>query len=278
MPELPEVETAVRTMRDVLVGKTIARAEFPEDEIVLKGVSSEKFLATTVGRKVEAIGRKGKYWWIQFEGFPWLYGHLGMAGWIREYGAPTIRLREHGKAPLEDESGRPRFLKMDLETEEGRRIVFTDGRRLAKMWLGDDQDNKIATLSQDVWDEPYDPQLLLEKLVRRKAPMKSLLLNQELFAGVGNWIADEVLIQAKISPKRLGSEMTLKDAKALVDKLHDILEIAIKVGADSERYPQDWLFHTRWGGNKGEELFRGKPLVREPVGGRTTAWVPEIQK
>lgn len=280
MPELPEVETVCRTMRRVLQGQKIVAAEFPADSIVMKGFTPEAFIQAAVDRTVTAIGRRGKYWWIEFEDFPFLYGHLGMAGWIREHGAHTIRLREHGNAPLDDETGRPRFLKMRLQAASGKEIVLTDGRRLARLWLGKSptEDPRICSLGPDVYDEPYSAKDLHQILLKRKAPMKAVLLDQKVFPGVGNWIADEVLYQAAISPKRLGAEMSLSQTKALLEKLASILRLAVAVGADAEQYPEDWLFHVRWGGAKGRESIGGVELVREPVGGRTTAWAPSIQK
>jgi len=137
MPELPEVETVCRVMRRVLVGHRIAAVEVLPDKIVFGDTPSEAFIEALKGQKVQDIGRKGKTWWIELERPPVLFGHLGMTGWIRELGAFTIRLKEHGQAPLDDEQGRPRFLKLLIETDSGKRIAFTDARRLARVWLGE---------------------------------------------------------------------------------------------------------------------------------------------
>jgi formamidopyrimidine-DNA glycosylase len=280
MPELPEVETVRRTLRRALQGKRIVRAEVVDDEIMMFGVPSRSIEAAIIGRKVLDVGRHGKYWWIEFDEKPWLYGHLGMSGWVRELGEPTIRLREHGKAPMEDPSGRPRFLKLMLESEDGRRVAFTDGRRLGRLWLSADsaKDPRMEKLGRDAHEDLPTPSELYQILQKRKAPIKALLLDQKLFAGVGNWIADEALYQASLSPKRLGSTLTLKEVKALRGALKEIISAAIEVGADKERFPENWLFHHRWGGAKGAEFIDGKPIVRETVGGRTTAWVPKKQK
>jgi formamidopyrimidine-DNA glycosylase len=279
MPEAPEVETARRTMERVLLGRRIVEVEVPEDDIVLCGLPASLVEAALRGATVSEVGRHGKYWWLGFDREPWLMGHLGMAGWIRELGAPTIRLREHGQAPLDDETGRPRFLKMLLGTEEGRRVAFTDGRRLGRLWLGDPAaDERFRALGRDVYRDLPAPSEIEAMLAKRKAPIKALLLDQSLFAGVGNWIADEALYHAGISPKRLGSELTPQEVERLRDALAGVVALAVEVGADSSRYPPGWLFHHRWGGGKGVELVEGRRIVREPVGGRTTAWVPEVQR
>lgn len=272
-------------MRRVLVGKVIKEAEIVPDDIILRKVPAEAIQDAVQGRKVTGIGRKGKYWWIEFDDAPWLFGHLGMAGWIREVPRPgddvkETRIREHGDAPLYDADGRPRFMKMMLTAEDGGRITFTDGRRLARMWLSENaaKDKKINEIGPDVLDQPYKPDDLKAILGKRSAPIKALLLDQNLFAGVGNWIADEALYQARISPKREAKSLTDKEIRKLIDSLKEIVEVAVEVEADKDKLPETWMFHHRWGGDKGVEMIGGHPIVREPVGGRTTAWVPAVQK
>ncbi len=280
MPELPEVETVRRILHRVLVGKRLERVHVGEDEIVLRGAEPAHLISALQGRTVTGTGRRGKYWWIEFEGHPWLYGHLGMAGWIRELGAPTIRLREHGQAPFEDDEGKTRFLKIELVAEDGGRVVMTDGRRLARLWLGEspDQDDRIKKLGPDCYLDLPGGGLLHQQMSRRKAPLKAILLDQKAFCGVGNWIADEVMYQAGVAPSRLGVTLTLAEVNALRAALVDILEIAVTVGADAERFPPEWMFHHRWGGKGGADEISGHAIIRETVGGRTTAWVPSRQR
>ncbi len=280
MPELPEVQVVRQTLARVLKGKRIVKAEVLRDEIMMFGVEPEVIQAALEGRKVTDIGRLGKYWWLEFEDQPWVYGHLGMSGWVRELGVDSIRLREHGKKPFDDEEGRPRFLKVLLEAEDGGRVAFTDGRRLGRLWLSTDpvSDKKMEKLGRDVYDDlPTDGELI-DMLKKRKAPIKALLLDQKLFAGVGNWIADEVLYWSHIAPKRLGSSLSADEVRALRVAIVDVVAKAVEVGADKEQFPKNWLFHHRWEGARGAEFIEGKSIVRETVGGRTTAWVPEIQK
>ncbi len=280
MPELPEVETVRRVMRRALKGHKIAKAEVASDEIILGGLPPELFREALEGRTVTEIGRKGKYWWIELDQKPWLFGHLGMAGWIREIGESTVRLREHGKAPLDKPDGTPKFLKLLLETDEGKRIVFTDGRRLGRLWLGEspEQDLRIKKLGFDVYDELPSAKELHTLLIKRKAPVKAILLDQGLFAGVGNWIADEALWHARLSPKRTGDTLKPKETERLREAIDMVVHKAVEAGTDSAKYPEDWLFSSRWGGGKGAKQIMGHNIVREPVGGRTTAWVPKLQK
>lgn len=277
---MPEVETVRRLMERALVGRRMTEVEVAEDPILLQRMPNSAFIDAMLGKMVIAVGRRGKTWWIEMERSPCIMGHLGMTGWIRELGEPTIRLREHGNAPLDDESGRPRFLKFLLTTEDGRRIALTDGRRLARLWLSENaaSDRKVLALGPDLYTDLPEVAWFQKTLKGRKAPIKSLMLNQELFAGVGNWIADEVLYQAGIAPKRAAGGLNNTEVSALRTSLEAVLELAVRVGADSAQYPETWLFASRWGGKKGREEILGEPILRESVGGRTTAWVPSRQK
>ena len=280
MPELPEVETVRRTLERALVGKKIVEAEIAPDEIVLKGMSNTLVHDAILGRTVTAAGRKGKYFWLELDEKPWLFAHLGMAGWLREVGQPTIRLREHGEAPMEDENGRPRFLKMMLTADDGRKIAMTDGRRLSRIWLCEspEKDNAISKLGPDCFLDLPSPTAIHAKLAKKSAPIKAILLDQAVFAGIGNWIADEVLYVAGIRPSRLGSSLTAKETDKLREAIKFVIDHAVNVGADKEQFPDNWLFHARWGGKKGDDLIQGEKIIREKIGGRTTAWVPTRQK
>lgn len=267
-------------MRSALVGQVLTEVEVADDTIVLSGVPHELVRAAVTGATVTGVGRKGKFWWLELDRKPWLFGHLGMAGWIRELGEPTARLREHGKAPLDDEDGRPRFLKLLLTGANGRRIAMTDGRRLARLWLGDspESDERVARLGPDAHADMPSSEALLKKWKGRTAPIKGMLLDQAQMSGVGNYLADEALYQSGISPKREAGSLTGSDIDRLRSVLHRVLNEAIQVGADSEKFPAEWLFHHRWGGSKGADLIEGEQIVREAVAGRTTAWVPSRQK
>jgi formamidopyrimidine-DNA glycosylase len=280
VPELPEVETVRRTIENALVGKKITEVEIVPDDIVLKGISHNVVQQAIQNRTVTAAGRKGKYFWLELDKKPWLFAHLGMAGWLREVGEPTIRLREHGEAPMEDENGRPRFLKMMLTAEDGRKVAMTDGRRLSRIWLCEspDKDLAISKLGPDCFLDLPEAKEIHLKIMKKSAPIKATLLDQAVFAGIGNWIADEVLYVAGIRPSRLGSSLTFNEVEKLREAVKFVIEHAVKVGADKEQFPSSWLFHSRWGGKKGEDQVDGQAIVREQIGGRTTAWVPTRQK
>src|SRR6188768_373429 len=130
MPELPEVETVCRVMRHALQGKRITRVEVVRDNLVFSGLAAKAIEKALLQRTVRKVGRHGKFFWLTLDGDgPTVYGHLGMSGWVRAVGKQGTRLHGHGDAPFDDETGRPRFLKLGVYARDGSGIVFTDPRR-----------------------------------------------------------------------------------------------------------------------------------------------------
>jgi len=267
-------------MERVLVGRQIVDAEVVPDPIIYDGAPPEAIVGALKGRAVQQVGRKGKIWWLELDEAPFLFGHLGMTGWIREVGAHTVRLREHGEAPLDDPAGRPRFLKLMLTTDEGRRIAFTDARRLARVWLSESPktDRRLNAVGPDALNDLPSLPKFQALFATRKAPIKALLMDQGILSGIGNWVADEVLYAARIAPSRPASSLSGAEFAKLRRAISKVLILAVAAGADHDRYPKDWLFHYRWGGARGHARIGRHEIIRQQVGGRTTAWVPDLQK
>jgi formamidopyrimidine-DNA glycosylase len=281
MPELPEVETICRVMRHALEGRRIVRVEVVADRLVFSGKSVRDIEKALGDRVVDHVGRRGKTFWLALRGpGPTLFGHLGMSGWIREVGRPGTRLHSHGDAPLDDARGRPRFLRLWLETDDGNAIAFTDPRRLGRIWLGasPETERRIRKLGPDAYDALPSVDALRTLFATRKRPIKTVLLDQHVVAGIGNWIADEVLYQSRIAPARVASSLSRAEVVALRRAIHRVLSRAVSVSADHERFPKSWLFEHRWGGHRGSDQVAGQRIRRDVVGGRTTAWVPARQK
>jgi len=266
-------------MHRLLVGRSLDAVEAVPDTIVYKSQPAEVVAQVLRGATVVNTGRKGKYFWLELADRGVLLGHLGMSGWIRQIGgASEKRLVSHGSAPLDNPEGRPKFLKLLMSAGDNT-VAMTDGRRLARIWLGTraQDDASIAALGPDCMDEPRTGSEIAAVLLKRNAPIKALLLDQTLFAGVGNWVADEVLYHARIAPGRAPSGFSAAEFGRLSDALVHVLQLSVELDADADRYPEDWLFNARWGGAKGAQEVAGKKIIRETIGGRTTAWVPELQ-
>ncbi|RYZ64693.1 MAG: hypothetical protein EOP09_15530 [Proteobacteria bacterium] len=174
----------------------------------------------------------------------------------------------------------PSFCRLRFATQDGVEIAFTDPRRFGRIRLTEDpaQDPALSKLGFDPLVSPVSLAELVKVLSKRKAPLKAVLLDQGVFAGVGNWIADEVLFQAKLSPHRLANSLSKPEVTRLRTKLFSIVERAVGLHADYDRYPKTWLFHHRWGKDSEAKTSKGAKIVHDTIGGRTTAWVPSIQK
>jgi formamidopyrimidine-DNA glycosylase len=266
VPELPEVESVRRRLEKALRGKRIRRAAAPPDPIVLEGTSPERLAQALRGRRIESVQRKGKHFFFALDLRPWPLFHFGMTGWFH--------------VDREDRDEPRRFQRLVIEVEGGTRVVFTDPRRFGRIRLSQDPlaEPPLSRLGFDVLDELPTAAVLAPLLARRQAPLKAVLLDQSLFAGVGNWIADEVLYQAGLRPDRAASSLAPAEVRVLRNAIARVIARAVAVDAESDRFPRTWLFHHRWGKNAEARTSRGDRIVHTTIGGRTTAWVPARQK
>lgn len=263
MPELPDVEAARRLAERVALRRRIESAAAREDPIVFDGTTARRLALALRGRRVEAVRRKGKHLWLELDRRPWPVLHFGMTGWLYVY---------------READARPRHWRLEMTMDDGRRLCFSDPRRFGRVRLLHDPLNEppVSELGFDVLEGLPPVGVLAELLSRRTAPIKAVLLDQSLFAGVGNWIADEALYQARISPHRPASGLGAAEVSRLRARLHSVVRRAVAVEAESERFPRAWLFHRRWDARPPEGAR--ERILRETIGGRTSAWVPARQK
>jgi formamidopyrimidine-DNA glycosylase len=277
VPELPEVETARRLATRVAVGRRITEVWCAADSIVIEGVTPARLIATLRGRHVRAVRRHGKHLWLELDRRPWLLMHFGMTGGLHVPTRPPLRLKStRGSTP----SGwPPRFVKLRLTFDDGGELAMADARRLGRIRLRDDprRESPVADLGFDALHELPSPGRFLALLRERTAPMKALLLDQTFAAGVGNWIADEVLYQARIDPRRPARTLTPAEASLLRRRLRSVLATAVRTRADSDRYPRTWLFHRRWDHDPLAKTTTGAQIRWDTIAGRTTAWAPSLQ-
>jgi formamidopyrimidine-DNA glycosylase len=172
----------------------------------------------------------------------------------------------------------PRFTKLRLALDDGHELAIADGRRLGRIRLRRNPaaEPPIAALGFDALLGVPSPARFRALARARAVAVKALLLDQSFAAGVGNWIADEVLHQARIAPRRPARSLSDAELDRLRARLRSVVRTAVRVSADSDRYPGSWLFHRRWGRRPGVTR-RGDAIRRETIAGRTTAWVPAVQ-
>ncbi|KAJ7604895.1 DNA glycosylase/AP lyase [Mycena polygramma] len=289
MPELPEVERAKKLIDRIAVGKVIEKVETTEDQIVFAGISHVDFAKELTGRTVEGAGRYGKVFYLNLSGsgkMPVL--HFGMTGMLQVKGELASYYKETPRTASTDWP--PRFMKfilhlLDSETGITTQLAFLDARRLARIRLCESplEEPPISELG-------FDPILSMPSIekfktlvLKRSCPIKALLLDQSFSAGVGNWVADEILYHARVHPEQRSNTLTSEQLIAVHHQTSNVCEIAVSVDADDTKFPENWLFKHRWGkGKKAAHTLKlptGEPATIKwiTVGGRTSAFVAELQ-
>jgi formamidopyrimidine-DNA glycosylase len=270
---------ARRAAARVAIGRRITGVRCADDPLVFEGVSAARIRRALLGRRVRAVRRHGKHFWFELDARPWLCVHFGMTGGVHVPGASGVRLVSDGRR-RPAVAWPPRFWKLHLEFGDGGELVVADARRLGRIRLRHDprREPPISLLGFDALRGVPSLREFRALLRGRTAPIKAVLLDQGFAAGVGNWIADEVLYQARIDPRRRADTLSAAELTRLRERLRAVVATAVRLRADSDRFPRSWLFHDRWGRQAGAVTGRGLGIRYARVGGRTTAWVPAVQK
>ncbi|KAK8525106.1 hypothetical protein V6N12_029949 [Hibiscus sabdariffa] len=256
MPELPEVEAARRAVEENCLGKKIKRAIIANDSKVIEGVSSSEFESAVVGKTIVSAHRKGKNLWLQLDSPPFPTFQFGMAGAIYIKGVAVTKYKR--SAVKDDDDWPSKYSKFFVELDDGLELSFTDKRRFARVRLLKDPTSvpPISELGPDALFEPMTVDGFTESLSKKKIAIKALLLDQSYISGIGNWIADEVLYQARIHPLQASSSLSKENCATLHKCIKEVIQYSVEVDADSCRFPNDWLFHFRWGKKSGK--IKGK--------------------
>ncbi|KAF3971657.1 hypothetical protein ACB098_05G071200 [Castanea mollissima] len=276
MPELPEVEAARRAVEEHCLGKKIKKAIIANDTKVIDSVSASDFEAALLGKTLISAHRKGKNLWLRLDSPPFPSFQFGMSGAIYIKG---VAVTKYKRSAVNDTDEWPsKYSKFFIELDDGLELSFTDKRRFAKVRLLKDPAAvpPISELGPDALLEPMTVDEFTESLSKKKIAIKALLLDQSYIAGIGNWIADEVLYQARIHPLQSSASMSKENSATLHKCIKEVIEKAIEVGADSSQFPKNWIFHSRE--KKSGAFVDGKKIDFINAGGRTTAYVPELQK
>lgn len=279
MPELSEVECARKLVEDYCAGKVVSVVSATQDDKVLEGAAPDDLAQALQGRKLSFVSRRGKYLVIEFEpkGLS-IVMHFGMTGSLLVKGVAAakyvgVNADAQGEWP-------PKFWKLVLIFNDGTELGYTDPRRFGRVKLQHDPFN-----SEPLTKLGFDPLLSMPgldefqtKLSKYKTQkIKALLLDQSFSAGVGNWIADEVLYHSRIHPECPVCLLDADSIKRLHESLSYVVKTAVDLNADSDKFPRDWLFHYRWTGQKASSV-NGQKIDFVKVGSRTSAYVPALQK
>ena len=210
MPELPEVETVVRSIAP-LIGRRIVSVELRSVR-VLRGGDPDKMAARLAGRRIEGVKRYGKFIVVPLEGGGYLLIHLGMTGKLL-LGGPVGK---HTHAVL--------------TLDEGV-LLFDDSRQFGSFQLSEEFPARVARLGPEPLEISFED--FRAELKRHKTRVKSLLLNQRFLRGVGNIYADEALFRAGIHPLALANRLRGDRPRKLYDAIREVLSEAIEAGGSS---------------------------------------------
>jgi formamidopyrimidine-DNA glycosylase len=261
MPELAEVFFYLHEW-DPGLGRNVLQA-IHRPSRVSRGVPRD-FAARLAGTVLESSEASGKQMLFRFSGSHWLGIHLGMTGDLKS-GPPEDSGDLHTHLRL-------RFVQKNLSFRDPRRfgrLLYHHGTQPPPWW-----ENRAP----DLLGPGFTRTSLESFLLRRKgSPIKAVLLMQERFPGIGNWMADEILWRAGLAPGRKAGALSKGEKDLLWREIRQVCRDALRViGKNWGDPPDTWLFNHRW--KKGGRCpSTGKPLRYDTIGGRTTCWSPARQ-
>lgn len=266
MPELAEVEY-YRKRWCPGVGAVVESFEANRTKRLFRDVNFTALEASLPGTRLVESMTKGKQLCFRFGAQQYLGIHLGMTGKLWHAATDSFERAKHDH--------------LVIHVSGNQSLIYTDSRMFGRV-------RYAASVDKADWWTDLPPEILSDAftfervdafLTRRgKAPLKAVLLMQEMFPGVGNWMADEILWRSRLHPGCRAIQLNTKQRKDLYVVIREVCADALSViGEDWSTPPDDWLFNHRWK-DGGRCPRTGVMLQRETIGGRTTCWSPKWQK
>ncbi|MDO5646057.1 MAG: bifunctional DNA-formamidopyrimidine glycosylase/DNA-(apurinic or apyrimidinic site) lyase [Dermabacter sp.] len=322
MPELPEVEVVRRGLAGHMLGARLTSVEVLDPRALKRhALGPDHFRDALLGRTVTEVARRGKFLWMNFaDGGDALVVHLGMSGQLRVYGpergeesdssgvfgaavpsAPGAGARAAHEGPASDPL---RHLRLRMRLADGTRLHFLDQRLFGGMHLAPLVDTPDALpagmgsvapllpatashIARDLLDPHLDRAAVSARIRRRHAPIKNLILAQDVVSGIGNIYADEALWAARVHYQSPGSDLSARRVSTLLDAASSVMQRALAVGGTSF----DALYVNVDGrsgyfarslsayGQEGEPCERcGRPIKRAKFMNRSSYFCPRCQK
>lgn len=269
MPELPEVETTVAGLRGPLEGHRLTHVEARRAD--MRKPFPADLRQRLTGARVTGLGRRAKYGLIDTDRGDTMIFHLGMSGrWVID----GVALDRHDH--------------LVLETDEGRHLALRDPRRFGFVDLMPtealDSYPAFAAMGPEPLGPDFTADYLKQALDGRIAPIKAMLLDQRIVAGLGNIYVCEALNMAGISPTRPAGQITRPSLILLVDSIREVLAAAILAGGSSLRdyvrpdgqlgyFAKDWRVY----GREGDPCACGATVLRRIDSGRSTFFCAACQ-
>lgn len=281
MPELPEVEVVRAGLDRHLIRKAISSVSVLHPRAIRKHqAGAEDFASRLTGRVIEAVRRRGKYLWFEFDDEQVLVGHLGMSGQLLLIPSEQM-IEKHLRIRMSFENS-----PIDL--------CFVDQRTFGGMYLDElshDPANRCPSSISHIARDPFDPEfqlaLVVKQLGERDSEIKRLLLDQAVVSGIGNIYADESLWRAKIHPRQSGSALTGRQRRLLLESAAAVMGEALRAGGTSfdDLYVnvngESGYFERALAvyGRRGEPCPRcGAGIVREAFMNRSSHFCPACQR
>jgi formamidopyrimidine-DNA glycosylase len=276
MPELPEVETLARRLREPMIGRTIEEVTIYWKRTVARPAPKE-FARMLRGCTVQAIDRRAKYLVFTLHG---LEASTGAPSRSRTTLFLLIHLRMSGKLSVVD-GGAPieKHDRVMFHLDDGQQLRFNDVRKFGKMWVVLDPEEVTGSIGPEPLAADFNLPKFRALVQSRSGVIKPLLLNQAFLAGVGNIYADESLWRARIHPLRRAASLSDEEIAALYRSIRQVLRQAIEdEGTDAGDGVIEGDYTPRVYGREGQPCYRcHQPLHKIVVGQRGTHFCPQCQ-
>ncbi|MGB9726502.1 MAG: DNA-formamidopyrimidine glycosylase [Minisyncoccia bacterium] len=277
MPELPEVETIVNQLNQVLKNRKIEEVVLIWPKVVQGTVSLNKLKEILKGAKIIKVFRRAKNILIELNNNYLLLIHLKLTGRIL-----------YGKKEFIEKDP---YLRFYLILDNDNFLALSDLRKFAKIVLLKKEDLNTIKDLKGIGPEPLDNNFSFEKfkeiILKKKKKIKEVLMDQKVIAGIGNIYANEILWEAKINPFRLANSLKEKELQELFNSIRKILKLAIKYQGSTiadEMYRNIYGEEGNYGKirkvyqREGEMCFRCKSkILRKTQAGRSTFYCPKCQ-
>jgi formamidopyrimidine-DNA glycosylase len=262
MPELPDVESFRRYMDSTSLHKKIKNVEV-KSKTVLAGISPRALQTRLKGEKFKSTFGHGKYLFAETSRNDFLVMHFGMTGFLNYY---------------KNSEEASRHIRMLINFTNGYHLGYDCRRKLGRIDLVDDYKEflKKKKLGVDPVKEKISFSSFREITNGRKGSVKTVLMNQEILAGIGNIYSDEILFHAKIHPNSSFEKLKEKDLNEIYNRMKDILKKAISKDADPDKLPETYLLHYRRPG-KDCPICSGK-IKKSTIGGRSSYYCSKHQR
>lgn len=263
MPELAEVEY-YRRRWDAGIGFRVTTVDLHANKRIFRGSDPRALKRLLTGAKLLRSTARGKQMLFEFSGPNWLGLHLGMTGTLR-IEAANFRAEKHDHLVIR---------------QTKRALVFRDPRLFGRVRFhhGELHPDWWPPNLRQIGDRSFNHVFFKSFLDRHpRAPIKAVLLLQDGFPGIGNWMADEILWRAKLLPALRAAELDDGERASLLRETRFIARESLRIiSADFADPPKSWLIHQRW--KRAGVCPRHKTkLERATIGGRTTAWCADCQ-